>query len=101
MATEKSPNQFEFQGFQSPSTTQVPDELFDKLLTVLSHSELKVLLCIIQRTFGFKKDSDNISLNQMLHGITTKDGRIPDQGQGYPSLASYRLSGDCRKRRSS
>jgi hypothetical protein len=88
MATNKPSNNFKFQGFQSPNTTQVPDELFDRLLTVLSHSELKVLLYIIRRTFGFKKDSDNISLSQMLHGIKTKDGRILDHGAGLskPSL---------------
>ena len=74
--------EFEFQGFQSPNTTQVPDEVFDKLLTVLSGAELKVLLYIIRRTFGFKKASDNISLAQMLGGITTSEGRVLDGGAG-------------------
>ena len=43
-----------FRGFRSPSYTQVPDELFDELLVELSGGELKVLLYIIRRTFGFK-----------------------------------------------
>lgn len=73
---------FTFQGFQSPNYTQVPDELFDELLAVLSGSELKVVLYIIRRTFGFKKTSDNISLSQMLNGITTRDGRQLDRGVG-------------------
>jgi hypothetical protein len=43
-----------FKGFLSPRYTQVPDELFDELMAYLSGAELKVLLYIIRRTFGFK-----------------------------------------------
>src|SRR3712207_1117548 len=71
-----------FQGFSSPNYTIVPDELFDELLAELSGAELKALLYIIRRTFGFKKDADSISLSQMLHGITTQDGRVLDRGAG-------------------
>lgn len=73
---------FVFRGFHSPSYTIVPDELFDELLVILSGAELKVLLFIIRRTFGWKKDSDDISLSQMLHGITRKDGTALDRGVG-------------------
>src|SRR3954453_9394654 len=73
---------YEFQGFASPNTTQVPDELFDELMPRLSGAELKVLLYIIRRTFGFKKESDNISLQQLLHGITTVEGTVLDRGTG-------------------
>jgi hypothetical protein len=71
-----------FPGFSSPNFTPVPDELFDQLLPVLSGSELKVLLYVIRRTFGFKREADSISLSQMLTGITTRDGRVLDQGCG-------------------
>src|SRR5205085_4061673 len=71
-----------FQGYSSPNYTPVPDELFDEQLPDLSGAELKALLYIIRRTFGFKKESDNISLSQMLHGITTRDGRQLDRGVG-------------------
>jgi hypothetical protein len=71
-----------FTGFASPNTTPVPDQLFDELLAVLSGNELKVLLYIVRRTFGFKKQSDNISLSQMLHGIRRKDGSVLDGGVG-------------------
>ena len=60
----------------------VPDEVFDELLVELSGAELKVLLYIIRRTFGFKRESDTISLSQMLHGIATRDGRVLDRGVG-------------------
>ena len=71
-----------FQGFTAPNYTQVPDELFDDLMTDLSGAELKVLLYIIRRTFGFKKTEDTISLSQMLNGITTKAGETLDKGTG-------------------
>jgi len=71
-----------FRGFRSPNYTQVPDELFDELLSVLSGAELKVLLYIIRRTFGFKRDADAISLSQMMHGITTREGDRLDRGVG-------------------
>jgi Bacteriophage replication protein O len=48
----------------------------------LSGGELKVLLYICRRTFGFRKDSDSISLNQIAKGITTKAGNVLDQGTG-------------------
>ena len=71
-----------FKGFSRPNTTPTPDEVFDVFMTQLTHAELKVLLYIIRRTFGFKKDTDSISLNQISNGITTKDGRELDRGAG-------------------
>jgi hypothetical protein len=40
----------------------------------LSGAELKVVLYVARRTFGFGKESDNISLSQMAQGITKRDG---------------------------
>jgi hypothetical protein len=71
-----------FSGFQFPTTTPVPDEVFDLLLPQLNGAELKVLLYICRRTFGFKKQWDAISLNQIATGITTRDGRVLDRGTG-------------------
>jgi hypothetical protein len=71
-----------FEGFTSPSYTQVPDELFDVLMPTLTDAELRVLLYIIRRTFGFKRETDAISLSQMVSGITTRDGRVLDTGTG-------------------
>ncbi|MDQ2805353.1 MAG: replication protein, partial [Chloroflexota bacterium] len=72
----------QFGGFDAPHYTQVPDALFDELLPYLSEAELKVLLYIIRRTFGFKKAADPISVAQMVHGIVTRDGRRLDWGAG-------------------
>jgi hypothetical protein len=71
-----------FRGFVLPTTTPVPDQLFDELLDHLTGAEIKVLLYIIRRTYGFKKDQDNISLSQLIHGIKTRDGRVLDKGTG-------------------
>jgi hypothetical protein len=71
-----------FQGFSPPYYTPVPDLLFDEIMQDLNAGELKTLLYIIRRTFGFKRSSDDISLAQMLNGITTKDGRRLDRGVG-------------------
>ncbi|MFH0859290.1 MAG: replication protein [Patescibacteria group bacterium] len=70
----------QFNGFYLPNSTQVPDALFDDLMADLSGAELKVVLYIIRRTFGFKKQSDSISINQMLKGITKKNGEVLDRG---------------------
>lgn len=73
---------FRFSGFTAPNYTQVPNELFDQLLPHLNEGELKVLLYIIRRTFGFGRQSDNISLSQMVEGLVTSDGRRLDSGVG-------------------
>jgi hypothetical protein len=71
-----------FEGFGAPNTTPVPDVVFDVLAPELSEAELRVLLYIIRRTFGFKKTADSISLRQMVDGIVKRDGTILDRGTG-------------------
>lgn len=73
---------FRFEGFENPTTTPVPDVLFDRLLTCVSDAELRVLLYIVRRTFGFKKSADDISLKQMVEGIKKRDGEALDHGAG-------------------
>jgi hypothetical protein len=94
-----SDEDFEFSGFSTPNYTPVPDELFDQLLPKLSGAELKVLLYVIRRTFGFKKAADSISFNQICDGITTSDGRVLDHGTGLSkSTAQLALKGLVKKR---
>src|SRR5436309_1410788 len=80
--TQKRAEHFQFQGFDNPNTTPIPDVIFDELLPILREAELKALLYICRRTFGFKKDRDPISFNQFLKGITTRDGKVLDRGCG-------------------
>ncbi len=56
----------------APNHTQTPNDLFDHWLPLLGEGELKVLLVIIRKTFGWHKIRDNISLSQLekLTGLT-------------------------------
>src|SRR4051812_15426338 len=71
-----------FDGFEAPTFTPVPDSLFDEIAPNLTEAELRVVLYIMRRTFGFKKQSDAISINQLIGGIQTRDGRVIDRGTG-------------------
>ena len=71
-----------FKGFARPNTTPTPDEIFDRFLHDLTHSELKVILYIIRRTYGFRKSSDRISLKQITDGLVTRGGKRLDHGTG-------------------
>lgn len=82
MTKTQESNHFYFAGFATPNYTSVPDELFDALAPELSEAELRVLLYIVRRTFGFKKESDAISVSQMVNGITTRAGVRLDRGTG-------------------
>ncbi len=75
-------NTFRYAGFTNPNYTQVPDDVFDVIAPELTEAELRVLLYIVRRTFGFKKDRDAISLTQMVEGIRARDGRVLDKGTG-------------------
>ena len=70
---------------KSPTTTPLPDEIYDVWAPQLGEAELKVLLYIVRRTLGFRKNADAISLSQFLHGIVTRDGRTLDRGCGVSS----------------
>lgn len=78
--TAASPRQFS--GFPRSNTTQVPDVFFDEIMPFLNLAETRVLLYIIRRTIGFKKDWDGISLNQMANGIIKTSGERLDHGTG-------------------
>jgi hypothetical protein len=73
-----------FEGFNSPSFTQTPNVLFDELMPDLKEAELKVLLYIVRRTWGFagKQEGDAISLGQLCNGIITSKGERLDRGTG-------------------
>jgi hypothetical protein len=90
MLGHRETDPFQFEGFSSPNGTIVPDDVFDVLMPRLTDPELRVLLYIIRRTFGFKKSSDNISLRQMVEGIRTRDGRVLDGGTGMSKASVAR-----------
>jgi hypothetical protein len=69
-------------GLPHPNTTPVPDIFFDQIAPRLTERELRVMLYVIRRTFGFKKRDDAISLSQFSEGIITQDGKRLDHGAG-------------------
>jgi hypothetical protein len=72
----------DWRGLHAPHYTQVPDEVFDVLMAYLSGAEFKVLCYIIRHTFGWKKETDAISLMQITSGIVRRDGTRVDHGTG-------------------
>lgn len=70
----------QFEGLVAPTYTQTPDAIFDWIAPFIGCTELRVLLYITRRTFGFKKQTDAISVDQMCNGIVTRDGRRLDFG---------------------
>ena len=82
MPKKNDTQKLQFDGIATPNTTQCPDVYFDQVFPQLKEAELKALLYIVRRTFGFKKNRDPISFNQFLRGITTRDGRVLDLGCG-------------------
>lgn len=71
-----------FIGIDNLQYTQIPDIYIDVIMPRVSGAEWKVLCYIARRTFGWKKTADNISLAQLMHGITTRDGIQLDGGTG-------------------
>ena len=49
----------------APNFTQTPNELFDRWLPLLKEVELKVLLVIMRKTFGWHRTRDRISISQL------------------------------------
>jgi DNA-binding transcriptional ArsR family regulator len=78
---------FFYKGIPSLNGTIVPDDIFDVLMPICSGAEFKVLAYIVRRTFGFKKESDSISLSQMVRGITKRNGKVLDRGTGLGKSA--------------
>lgn len=88
----KNIREFKFKGFASPNYTPIPDQLFDELLApgLLSECELRVLLYIMRRTFGFKKDRDTIAISQITDGIVKENGERLDWGAGVSKASAVR-----------
>lgn len=67
--------------------TAVPHEVIREHMADLTGAELKCLLYVVDRTFGFNKVSDRVSLRQFSEGITRKDGTRLDRGTGLSRSA--------------
>jgi hypothetical protein len=85
-------NDFHFEGISKPNATMIPNEVLDYLMPRLTEGELKVVLYICRRTFGFQKDADAISINQMIKGLKTADGKVLDEGTGLGKATVIRAT---------
>jgi hypothetical protein len=71
-----------FLDFPSEGFTPIPDDLLDWIAPVLSDAELRTLLYICRRTYGFRKQADRISLDQFCSVPTSRSGVALDLGTG-------------------
>jgi len=79
-----------------PNSTQIPNEVLDTWMAALSGAELKVLMYIIRKTFGYNKanEGDQIPLSQIMSGTKRADGKVVDCGTGLSkstALAAIRV----------
>ncbi|HVA92115.1 MAG TPA: hypothetical protein VNL71_19990 [Chloroflexota bacterium] len=77
---ESPPDWAAFPGLYPPLYTQTPDIFFDWVAPFLPEIELRVLLYLIRRTLGFKKQGDQITVEQIANGIVTREGARLDWG---------------------
>ena len=52
--------------FQSPNYTQVPNDLFDEIMSDMDGSELKVVLCIVRQTIGYHREEVKFSIPKLM-----------------------------------
>ena len=57
-----------------PNHTQIPNIIIDRHMAELSHAQFKVLMAICRKTIGWHKQSDYISISQIveLAGVSNK-----------------------------
>ena len=75
--------------YLKPNSTQVPNVILDKLMYRLPDAEFRVVIYICRRTYGFQRESDQISYSQFIDGIVKRDGTRLDGGCGLsrPSVS--------------
>jgi Bacteriophage replication protein O len=79
---DHSAGDYRFDGLETLDGTMFPDALLDHVMANLTGAEFKVLAYIVRRTYGFKKQCDSISLDQICNGVKRIDGRVLDGGTG-------------------
>lgn len=89
----------EFQGFTVPTATPVPDQIFDELLPVLGLAELRVLLFLVRCTYGSRRLTADLSLRQMLTGVTDGEGYQVAPGVGLSKATLCRALASLRQRK--
>lgn len=60
-------------GALRPNTTQTPNELYDRIMPVVTPATWKVICFICRKTYGWRKDWDALSLTQISSGTGLSD----------------------------
>lgn len=89
----------EFRGFVVPTATPVPDQFFDELLPTLNLAETRVLLVIIRCTYGSRRPSADLSLRQIMEGVTDAEGYPIAPPIGLSKATVCRALASLRRRR--
>ncbi len=79
----------QFQGFDQPNYTGLPNEIFDYWQGALPGPAFNVLVYIGRWTCGFHRLEAAISKEEMLNGHCTKEGRRLDNGAGVSRRSLY------------
>jgi len=61
-----------------PNTCPVPNVILDFVMRKVSHAEFKVLMAIVRKTYGWHKDSDRISLSQLVAMTGVSERKVID-----------------------
>jgi transcription initiation factor IIE alpha subunit len=87
-----------FRGFTAGTSTPVPDQVFDELMPLLGLAEMRVLLFLIRCTFGSRRPVAEISLRQMIEGVTDAEGYPLAPGVGMSKATLCRALASLRRR---
>jgi transcription initiation factor IIE alpha subunit len=77
----------------------VPDQLFDELLPLLGLAEMRILLFLIRCTFGSRRPMAEVSLRQMMEGVSDAEGYPLAPGVGMSKATVCRALVSLRRRR--
>ena len=75
---------------EHPNFTQIPNGLLDKHMALLENGELRVLLYITRRTFGFGRTSADMTIQQIATGYVLPSGKRADNGAGMDTRSVQR-----------
>jgi hypothetical protein len=77
----------------TPTFTQIPNVFLDEHMALLESGELRVLLYITRRTFGFgfhNHPEANLTIQQIAEGLVLKNGTRKDNGTGMDTRTVQR-----------
>lgn len=64
-----------------PNSCQVPNVIFDEIMPKISHAEFKVLMAVVRKTYGWGKDSDRISISQLVKMTGVSNRKVIDASE--------------------